>query len=143
MQTVRFCTNSFEEWLSGSAEEIIAALKSLEANDAVDFISVGPARKRLDVVEAALSGATRKTFFVLPIETTGDLPNHDQALAYAKLVCRLASNAPAKTSVQQVAQSTSSCAGRRADRINISAVLGSIFRNDQYIGAGRQEKVLP
>ena len=32
----------------------------------VDFISVGPARKRLDVVEAALNGATQKTFFVRP-----------------------------------------------------------------------------
>ena len=31
VQTVRFCTNSFEEWLSGSAEEMVAALKSLES----------------------------------------------------------------------------------------------------------------
>ena len=48
-------------------------------------------------MEAALGGKTQKTFFLLPVEAQGRLPDHGQALAVAKLVCNLGAVAPAKT----------------------------------------------
>lgn len=100
VQTTRLATNSFEDFLpDNGVQDAIDALQQLEtASEGIDFISVGTAEKRLDVVEAALGGHTDKTFFVCPLPlTSAGVPNYDTALNIAKLVCRLGAAAPAKT----------------------------------------------
>mmetsp|Transcript_105685 Transcript_105685/g.309103 ORF Transcript_105685/g.309103 Transcript_105685/m.309103 type:complete len:513 (+) Transcript_105685:69-1607(+) len=100
VQTVRVATNSFEEFLSGSTNDMVAGLNELEqaAHD-IDFISVGPAERRLDVLEEALSGSTQKTFFNIPLNlcSRSGLPDQTAALQAAQTVCNLGAKAPAKT----------------------------------------------
>eukprot|EP00933_Yihiella_yeosuensis_P044609 TRINITY_DN39878_c0_g1_i1.p1 TRINITY_DN39878_c0_g1~~TRINITY_DN39878_c0_g1_i1.p1 ORF type:complete len:524 (+),score=122.94 TRINITY_DN39878_c0_g1_i1:45-1616(+) len=100
VQTVRAATNSFEEYLSGNTQDMLASLQEVEAAaDGVDFVSVGSAERRLDVMEAALSGHTSKTFFEAPLRLCpSGVPDHEAALRVAEVVCRLGALAPAKTS---------------------------------------------
>lgn len=101
VQTTRVCTNSFEDYLPAgcSAENAVAALQELEAaSQGVDFVSVGEAKDRLDIMEAALSGHTQKTFFVVPIGLTpAGTPDQEVAQEAAEVICRLGAAAPAKT----------------------------------------------
>lgn len=102
VQTTRVCTNSFEEYLPPecSVDEAVGYLQELEdAMGGVDYLSVGTAQARLDVMEAALSGQTQKVFFVMPLGLTGaGVPDHRVALNLAEIVCRLGASAPPKTS---------------------------------------------
>eukprot|EP00440_Ansanella_granifera_P053682 gb/GFBE01058197.1/.p1 GENE.gb/GFBE01058197.1/~~gb/GFBE01058197.1/.p1 ORF type:complete len:507 (+),score=117.00 gb/GFBE01058197.1/:1-1521(+) len=99
VQTVRVATNSFEDYLSGSTEEVLAGLKQIEAAaEGVGFVSVGTVEKRLDVLEAALSGNTENIFFAAPIHLTEHgIPDLEQAKKVAQSVCKLGKESPAKT----------------------------------------------
>jgi len=102
VQTVRAATNSFEDFLPAGlpAADAAKALARLEAAaEGVDFVSVGPAVARLDVMELALGGETQKTFFTVPVALTdAGVPDRARALDAAGVVCRLGAKAPAKTS---------------------------------------------
>jgi len=101
VQTVRAAMNSFEDYTPDAtpASEVVAGFKRLEeAAAGVDFISVGVVRRRFDVLEAALSGSTEKTFFVVPLDLgASGLPDLDAAKRVAEVVCRLGAASPAKT----------------------------------------------
>jgi len=99
VQTVRAASNSFEQFLSGSADDVVTQMQELEkAAVGVDFLSLGPVEARLDVLEKALSGHTEKSFFTVPMKlTAAGVPDRDTALRTAEVVCKLGIAAPAKT----------------------------------------------
>lgn len=100
VQTTRIATNSFEEYLSGSTEDVLAGFKELEAaSGEVAFISVGTVEERFDVMEAALApDGTKKLFFAAPLQLNKQgIPDLTQAKKIAESVCKLGKQSPAKT----------------------------------------------
>lgn len=100
VQTTRIATNSFEEYLSGTTDDILAAFKEIEdAAGEVAFISVGTVEERFDVMEEALApGGPGKLFFAAPMQlNTQGVPDLAQAKRIAQSVCKLGKQSPAKT----------------------------------------------